>query len=115
MSERLLASGRFELLELLGSGGMGLVYEARDRESDTLVAIKTLKAFDPELLFRLKQEFRALADLQHPNLVRLGELYCDAGPDAQWFFTMELVRGRDFFEHVRLPEAAADPAGAPAG
>ncbi len=100
MMKQSLASGRYELLRKLGSGGMGVVYEALDRETDTHVAIKTLRDFSADLLFRLKHEFRELADIQHPNLIHFGELYCDAD---QWFFTMELVRGCDFLTYVRLP------------
>jgi predicted ATPase len=104
-----LESGRFELVRKLGSGGMGVVYEAVDHETDAHVAIKTLRHFDAEQLFRLKHEFRELADIQHPNLLRFGELYCE---DGQWFFTMELVRGKDFFAYVRLslPEPDEDDA-----
>src|SRR5262249_20051930 len=57
------------------------------------------------------QEFRALADLNHPNLVRLGELFEDAG---NWFFTMELIEGTDLLGWVRpgspaLPVASLAP------
>jgi predicted ATPase len=80
---------------------MGVVYEAYDRQDHTLVALKTIVANHPavaENLYRLKQEFRAAADLQHPNLIRFGELTSHEG---QWFFTMELVRGCTFLEYVR--------------
>ena len=94
-----LKSTRFELREELGKGGMGVVYEAYDHETDSLIALKTLRQFDADALYRFKNEFRALADVHHPNLVRFGELYCERG---QWFFTMELVRGIDFQSYVRL-------------
>jgi predicted ATPase len=93
--------GRYELRRELGRGGMGIVYEAFDRQDQTLVALKTIVANHPavaENLYRLKQEFRAAADLQHPNLIRFGEL---ASHEGQWFFTMELVRGCTFLEYVR--------------
>ena len=48
---------------------------------------------------RLKHEFRALRDLEHPNLVSFGELFESAG---DWFFTMELVRGQDLLSWVRV-------------
>ena len=94
---------RFEVVRCIGRGGMGTVYEARDRERLQRVALKTLLRFDPSALFLFKQEFRTLADVQHPNLVRLHELVATQG--EQVFFTMELVRGIDFIEHVHKPEA----------
>jgi len=95
---------RFELRRLLGAGGMGVVYEAYDRELDELVALKTLRGADGRWLARFKQEFRAVHDLVHPNVVRLGELFDGA---AEPFFTMELIRGVDLLAWVR-PERAPD-------
>jgi predicted ATPase len=95
------AMGRYEIRRLLGRGGMGVVYEALDTKDDAVVALKTIAADEAEVaerLYRLKHEFRAVADLQHPNLIRLGEL---SSHEGQWFFTMELVRGRSFVEYVR--------------
>jgi serine/threonine protein kinase/tetratricopeptide (TPR) repeat protein len=94
---------RFELLRPLGEGGMGVVYEAFDRERNAKVALKTLKATisrkaSAQALLRFKREFRALQDLHHRNLVTLGELIAEG---HQWFFTMELVDGYDFLAYVR--------------
>jgi hypothetical protein len=94
---------RFEILSRLGDGGMGVVYEAHDRERQARVALKTLRTLSGDGVLRFKHEFRTLVDLQHPNLVTLGELHEDEG---QWFFTMELVEGMDFLSWVRPP---ADP------
>ncbi|HEX6274141.1 MAG TPA: AAA family ATPase, partial [Polyangiaceae bacterium] len=88
-----LAEGRFEVLRWLGEGGMGVVYEAFDAERRQRVALKTLTHFDASGIYRLKNEFRALADVSHPNLVRLHELFADA---HTWFFTMDLVDGQPF-------------------
>jgi predicted ATPase len=91
---------RYDLRGELGRGGTGIVYEAFDARTESLVALKTIGAAGPEHLYRLKREFRALADVQHPNLVRLGELSSEEG---QWYFTMELVRGTNFIDYVRPP------------
>jgi hypothetical protein len=82
---------------------MGAVYEAVDEEQGQSVAIKTLLSFSPSTLYRLKQEFRTLADLQHPNLVRLYELVVSETDGA--FFAMELVRGTDFLSYVHRERA----------
>jgi hypothetical protein len=99
MSERPPASlgERFELIAELGRGAMGIVYEAVDRELGQRVALKMLPAALPEGVLRFKNEFRALQDLVHPNLVEIGELF-EAG--GRWFFTMELVAGVDFVRFI---------------
>jgi hypothetical protein len=89
---------RFEIVRRLGAGGMGVVYEALDRDQGAHVALKTLRSFDARTILLFKREFRALEGLHHPNLVQLGELVEEHG---RWFFTMELVRGVDFLSHVR--------------
>ena len=88
---------RFEVLDRLGSGGFGVVYRAYDRERNAVVALKTLHHLDAAHLLALKREFRALADISHPNLVCLYELVSEA---EQCFFAMELVDGLDFREYV---------------
>jgi serine/threonine protein kinase len=93
---------RYELRERLGHGAFGDVYEARDRHNGAIVAIKRLRGLDPGWVFRFKREYRVVADLSHPNIARLYELFCEK---EQWYLTMELVRGRHFGEHVsRAPE-----------
>jgi serine/threonine protein kinase len=92
------STGRFEVLRCIGEGGMGVVYEAYDRERHSRVALKTLRTLSAEGLLRFKNEFRALQDLTHPNLCGLGELISDGG---QWFFTMELIDGVDLLCWVR--------------
>jgi len=72
---------------------MGVVYRAHDLGSGRMVAVKTLHERDPVALYRLKREFRSLADVSHPNLVSLGQLAIE---DSRPFFTMELVDGVDF-------------------
>jgi hypothetical protein len=103
----LQSTGRYRVLRLIGRGGMGVVFEAVDQRLGVPVALKTLRDLDGAMLLRLKSEFRSLADLRHPNLVRLGELVQE---DRSWFFTMELIRGRDFLGHVRPTPAGCDEA-----
>lgn len=88
---------RFQILRQLGAGGMGVVYEAMDRETKTRVALKTLRILNGDTLLRFKTEFRSLQGLQHENLVNLRELLEHRG---HWFFTMELVEGTDFLSHI---------------
>jgi hypothetical protein len=90
---------RFEVLRCIGRGGMGAVYEARDRDHGRRVALKTLLHFDAASLLLFKQEFRTLTDVSHPNLVRLHELFASEGERV--YFSMELVRGTDFVTHVQ--------------
>jgi hypothetical protein len=96
-------TSRFRVLRRIGAGGMGVVYEAEDVEHGRRVALKTLKHTDSDTLYRLKQEFRTLADLSHPNLVALHELVVG----EQCFFTMELLQGTDVVRYVRAESPRA--------
>ncbi|MEM7158146.1 MAG: serine/threonine-protein kinase [Myxococcota bacterium] len=82
--------GRFEVVELLGRGGMGVVYRARDPKLDRDVAVKLVRASaDPS---RLRREAQALAALSHPNVVQVFEVGEHGG---EVFVAMEFVPGRD--------------------
>jgi hypothetical protein len=85
-------------LRRLGTGGFGAVYVAFDRTRNAEVALKKLERVNPSSLYRFKQEFRAMADLRHPNLVQLHELF---SVEETWCFTMELVKGTTFDTYVR--------------
>ncbi|MHB8862902.1 MAG: serine/threonine-protein kinase [Pirellulaceae bacterium] len=100
--------GPFVILEELGRGGMGVVYKALDQRRQIHVALKMLHAGGHAAVRRLKREFRVLADIVHPNLVLLEELYC---LDERWFFTMELVEGQPFADYVRADSSPVDGLG----
>src|SRR5688572_28626898 len=102
---------RYQVVRRLGAGGMGIVYEAFDRERGEHVALKTLSRVDPAGIYDLKREFRSLADVRHPNVVSLYDIVNEAG---QWFFTMELVHGTPFSEYVALNRRGRDAALTPA-
>jgi len=91
---------RFVLRRRIGEGAFGVVWEAYDRDRGARVALKSLMHTDASALLLFKKEFRALADMVHPNLVTLYELLTFG---EQWFFTMEFVEGTDFLKFVTSP------------
>jgi hypothetical protein len=91
-------TARFEIVRRLGEGGMGVVYEALDRDTGGRVALKTLRDVSADQVLRLKREFRAIVDLHHAQLVTPHALFEEGG---RWFYTMELVDGTDFLSFVR--------------
>jgi len=90
-----LWKGRFQVVAKIGSGTFGDVYEVIDKERDETVALKILRETESAGLWYFKREFRSLADLRHPNLVRLHELIWDG---FHWMFTMELIRGMNWLD-----------------
>jgi len=107
---------RFVVEGRLGAGGMGVVHRVRDLERGEVVALKTMVRVAPSTLLAFKREFRALADISHPNVVQLYELFSEGD---QWFFTMELVDGVDLLTWIAstlstptassFPPLSADP------
>ena len=87
--------GRYEILGVLGQGGMGAVYKARDRELDRLIALKVIRpelATDPAILQRFKQELILARNITHKNVVRIYDL---GEADGVRFISMEYVDGED--------------------
>lgn len=92
--------GHYEILELLGSGGMGAVYRAKDTRLERAVALKVLPpkmASNPEWRQRFEREARAIAAVDHPNIVTL---YSVEEAQGLYFLTMQLVEGRPLSELI---------------
>ena len=88
-------AGRYEILQLLGRGGMGAVYKARDAELDRIVALKLIRpelARKPEILQRFKQELIFARQVTHKNVIRIFDL---GQSDGIKFITMDFVEGQD--------------------
>ena len=86
---------RYEILRVLGQGGMGAVYQARDRELDRVIALKVIRpelATDAGILQRFKQELILARNITHKNVVRIYDL---GEADGIRFITMEYVDGED--------------------
>ncbi|MEU0935866.1 serine/threonine-protein kinase [Embleya sp. NPDC005971] len=119
---RRVVDGRFELLERLGGGGMGLVWRARDLALEREVALKEVRPPDPALLEddptaarmlreRVLREARSLARLNHPNVVTIHHIVDAAEVPHPWL-VMELVPGGSL--HDRLIHGPIAPAEAAA-
>src|SRR5215471_16966434 len=98
--------GSYEIIALLGKGGMGEVYRARDTRLDRSVAIKTLpEEFDADAdrLARFEREAKLLASLNHPNI---GAIYGLEKFESKHFLVLELVEGEtlaDLIAHGPIP------------
>lgn len=106
-----LLAGRYRIIELLGTGGMGLVYRANDEALGLMVAIKVLRADlarDQVWIGRLKRELLLGRQVSHPNVVRIHDIGRDG---AIVFLSMDLVPGRSLAdllaEEGRLPPSRA--------
>lgn len=95
-------ANRYEVKELLGAGGMGLVFRAVDVELGEVIALKTLKKEmldqDPNALERFKSEIRLARRISHRNVVRTHDL---GEHNGAYFITMEYVEGRSLKELIR--------------
>lgn len=100
----------YEIVELLGEGGMGQVYRARDSKLGRDVALKILPqnlTDDAERVARFRREARTLASLQHPNIAAIHGL---DEADGHLFLTMELVEGEDLSQRLARGPIPVDEA-----
>jgi len=99
--EEVVLNNRYRLLELVGSGGMAVVYRGLDTLLQRDVAVKVLRegyASDPAFLARFRREAQAAANLQHPNVVTV----YDVGQDGvRHYIVMEYVQGHDLKTLIR--------------
>lgn len=98
-------AGRYRILELLGSGGMGEVYEVEDQELDERVALKVIRQetpFDSGVLDRLRREVQLARRVTHPNVCRVFDLghHQHQGQDCI-FLTMELIKGETLASRLK--------------
>jgi serine/threonine protein kinase len=92
--------GPFEVIAVIGAGGMGEVYRARDTKLNRDVALKVLPesfASDPDRLARFQREAQVLASLNHPNIAHIHGLEDSGGVRA---LVMELVEGEDLAQRI---------------
>ena len=91
----------YEVIDRLGSGGMGEVYRARDTRLGRTVALKVLRAgADPDLLHRLDREARAASALNHPNIVHIYDVGEAANQPGAHYVVMEHVEGETLRRHL---------------
>ena len=89
--------GAYDVLSLLGSGGMGKVYRAHDSRLKRDIALKVLQLDSPDARVRFEREARAVAALNHPNIVTIHSV---EEVDGIPFLTMELVEGEPLSAHI---------------
>src|SRR5262249_46748811 len=102
--------GKYELLSVIGEGGMGVVYRARHIRLENIVALKMIRSgrlATTDARRRFEREAKTLAKLQHPNIVRIHD-YGDH--DGQPYLTMDLIDGKTLDASGR--EFPRDPRGA---
>lgn len=108
----------YELMSVIGSGGMGLVYKARHTQLRRTVAIKMLRGHgltDPEFQQRFRAEAATVAKLQHPNVIQVFEVGTVPNPDSPKqrlpFIVLEFVNGGSLAQFVGRPQPPAYVAG----
>lgn len=107
---REILNGQFQVLQKIGSGGMGSVYKALQKDMNRMVGVKILHpklANRSDLVSRFRREARAMSQLTHPNTVRVflyGEL-----EDGSLYIVMEFLEGKNLNQSVRAEGAFAMP------
>ncbi|MCA9944787.1 MAG: serine/threonine protein kinase [Anaerolineales bacterium] len=99
--ENVVLNGRYELIERIGSGGMSVVYKARDRALGRIVAVKMMhESFtnDKGFLKRFQQEAHSAANLAHPNIVTVHDIGQD---EYKHYIVMEFVEGQTLKQIIR--------------
>lgn len=97
---RPLVIDRYVILDVLGEGGMGIVFKALHRAMDRIVALKVLPRFavsSPEKVARFHREIKAVASITHPNVVAAYDAH---EADGTWFLVMEYVQGKNLAEAI---------------
>ncbi len=100
--EAAAAPADFEVRSLLGEGGMGMVYEARQASVDRIIALKMIKphlATHPQQRTKFLAEAAVTSDLDHPNIVPIHDL--GAGPEGRLYYAMKRVQGTPWSQEIR--------------
>ncbi|MBL9041877.1 MAG: protein kinase [Myxococcales bacterium] len=95
---------RYEFLSVLGQGGMGVVFKARDRRLGRIVALKFIRSSDPEMVSRFQREARAQARIDHPAICKVFEV---GEVEGKAYIAMQFVDGKsleDAFARLSLPQ-----------
>src|SRR5215510_2110126 len=98
-----IISHKYEVIDQLGQGGMGVVYKVRHTSLNTILALKVLPQHlveNPEMVNRFYREARVMARLKHPNIAQV----LDVGRDDSLnfhYFVMEYIQGKTFRQYLR--------------
>lgn len=106
-AEGSILADRYEIVQMLGEGGMGTVYKALDRELDRMVALKVIRpelARNPEILDRFKKELILSRKISHKNVIRIFDLGLAGGTK---FISMDFIDGKDLMSKLRASKRIA--------
>ena len=107
-SDKKVIAGKYQILEVLGKGGMGIVYKAKDTKLDRIVALKFLPpelTKDHDVNERFIQEAKTAAALNHPNISVIHEIDEHEG---QTFIAMEYIGGKSLKEKIKSGQLGVD-------